>query len=484
MNNKVIRYILGCVLKIEAVFILVPCIVALAYRETEGLAYLATSGLCLAAGFLIGGKKPEKFVFYLREGCISTSLSWIFMSIFGCLPFIFTGEIPSFTDALFETVSGFTTTGASILSEVESLSMASNMWRSFSHWLGGMGVLVFLLAVVPLGGGSRINLMKAESPGPSVGKLVPRVAYTARILYVIYLGITVLEMIFLLIGGMSLFDAVATSFATAGTGGFGIKNDSLGGYSAYIQWVTTIFMILFGVNFNAYYYIIFKNIKKAFKMEEVRYYFLIIFVAVGIIACSIFKTTSGIEEALRQASFQVASIITTTGFSTVDFEAWSGTCKTVLVILMFVGACAGSTGGGIKVSRFIILIKTMIKELNSYIHPKSIKKIKIEGKPIDHEFVRSVNVYIITFVLIFVLSIFAISFNGYDLITNFTAVTATINNIGPGLELVGPSQNFGHFSVFSKYVLIFDMLAGRLELFPLLLLFHPSIWKGTISKKK
>ena len=362
--------------------------------------------------------------------------------------------------------------------------MASNMWRSFSHWLGGMGVLVFLLAVVPLGGGSRINLMKAESPGPSVGKLVPRVAYTARILYVIYLGITVLEMIFLLIGGMSLYEAVATSFATAGTGGFGIKNDSIGGYSAYIQWVTTVFMILFGVNFNAYYYIIFKNIKKAFKMEEVRYYFLIIFVAVGIIACSIFKTTSGIEEALRQASFQVASIITTTGFSTVDFEAWSGTCKTVLVILMFVGACAGSTGRGIKVSRFIILIKTMVKELNSYIHPKSIKKIKIEGKPIDHEVVRSVNVYIITFVLIFVLSIFAISFNGYDLITNFTAVTATINNIGPGLELVGPSQNFGHFSVFSKYVLIFDMLAGRLELFPLLLLFHPSIWKGTISKKK
>jgi trk system potassium uptake protein TrkH len=346
-----------------------------------------------------------------------------------------------------------------------------------------MGVLVFLLAIIPMSGGSNINLMRAESPGPSVGKLVPKIKSTARILYSIYLGLTLMQVILLFAGGMSLFEALNTSFATAGTGGFGIKNDSLMSYSPYIQWVTTIFMILFGVNFNAYYLILFHNVKKAFQMEEVRHYFLIIIAAVAVIFLDIVRTASSAFEALTQAAFQVASIITTTGFSTTDFDRWSQSSRTVLVILMFVGACAGSTGGGIKVSRLVILVKTVFKELTSYIHPKSIVKLKMDGKPIEHEVVRSINVYFITFTLVYVASVLAISFEGKDLVTNFTAVAATINNIGPGLALVGPTQNFGHFTIFSKYVLMFDMLAGRLELFPLLILFHPEIWKEAIFKR-
>lgn len=484
MNRSIIRYILGSVLKTESILMIPPCIVAIIYSETEGLYFLLVSLICCILGFFMTRKKPENHIFYLKEGCIATALSWIVLSFFGCLPFWLSGQIPSFTDALFETISGFTTTGASILSDVESLAKCCIFWRSFTHWIGGMGVLVFLLAIVPLSGGSNINLMRAESPGPSVGKLVPKVKYTARILYLIYLGLTLLEFILLLCGKMPVFDAINTSFGTAGTGGFGIKNDSFMSYAPYLQWVVTIFMILFGVNFNAYYYIIFRNFKKAFKLEEVKYYFLIIFVSIAIIFFSILDTTSGVFEALTHSSFQVASIITTTGFSTVDFNLWSQTAKTVLVMLMFIGACAGSTGGGIKVSRFVVLIKTMAKELNSYIHPKSIKKIKIDGKPVEHEVVRSINVYFITFIIIFSASVFAISFEGKDLITNFTAVTATINNIGPGLELVGPTENFGIFNPFSKYVLMFDMLAGRLELFPLLILFHPTLWKDLFTHKK
>lgn len=483
MNSSIIRYILGYVLKIESCLMLLPCMVAVIFREKFGLCYLTVSLICLLLGVLMTHRKPKNFVFYLKEGCVITALSWVFLSFFGCLPFFFSREIPSFTDALFETVSGFTTTGASILSDVESLSHCSLFWRSFTHWIGGMGVLVFLLAIVPMSGGSHINLMRAESPGPSVGKLVPKVKHTARILYVIYLGLTILEMIFLLAGGMPLFDALTTSFGTAGTGGFGIKNDSLMSYSTYLQWVVTVFMILFGVNFNAYYYIIFRNLKKAFTMEEVRYYFLIIFAATGIIFMNILERSANAFDALTKAAFQVGSIITTTGFSTADFNLWPQTSKTILVLLMFIGACAGSTGGGIKVSRFVVLFKTIIKELNSYIHPKSVKKIKIDGKPVEHDVVRAINVYFISFMIIFSMSVLAISFEGKDLITNFTAVVATINNIGPGLELVGPTQNFGVFSVFSKYVLMFDMLAGRLELFPLLLLFHPAIWKDLFTSK-
>ncbi len=484
MNGSIIRYVLGYVLKIEAVLMLLPCLVALVYQEKEGFCYLIVACGIMLVGIAATWKKPHDTVFYLKEGCVTTALSWILMSLCGCLPFWMTGEIPDFTDALFETISGFTTTGASILSDVEALSYTSLLWRSFTHWIGGMGVLVFLLAVIPMSGGSNINLMRAESPGPSVGKLVPKMRYTAQILYIIYFGLTIMEIILLLIGKMPLFDAIATGFGTAGTGGFGIKNDSITSYSPYIQWVITVFMILFGVNFNAFYLIIFGKIKKAFCMEEVRYYFLIIFVAIGIIFTSLVRATGNVGDSLRHAAFQVGSIITTTGFATADFDQWSQTCKTVLVLLMFVGACAGSTGGGIKVSRFVFLFKSVIKELNSYIHPKIIKRIRIEGKPVEHEVVRAINVYFITFMILFSLSVFLLSFEGRDLVTNFTAVTATINNIGPGLEMVGPTQNFGFFSTFSKWVLMFDMLAGRLELFPLLILFHPAVWREMFVGKK
>ena len=477
MNSSIVRYTLGQVLKIEAVLLLLPCMIALIYMESKGICFLVVAAICAFLGFGMTILKPESNLFYLKEGCIITSLSWIFLSFFGALPFYLSGEIPSLTDALFETVSGFTTTGASILSEVESLSKCVTFWRCFTHWIGGMGVLVFLLAIIPIGGGSQINIMKAESPGPSVGKLVPKIRSTARILYIIYFCLTVAEVIFLMAGGMSLFNSVCTATATAGTGGFGVMNDSLAGFSPYIQWVVTIFMILFGVNFNAYYLVVFNQVRKALTMEEVVHYFAIILIAIGIIFTRIVGSYAHAADALRDTAFQVASIITTTGFSTVDFDKWPAVCQTVLVFLMFIGACAGSTGGGIKVSRLIILRKTIIKEMTSYVHPKSIKKIKMDDKPVEHEVVRATNVFFITFVIIFSVSVLIVSIDGNDLITNFTAVAATINNIGPGLSKVGPALNYGHFSAFSKYVLMFDMIAGRLELFPLLMLFHPEMWK-------
>lgn len=423
-------------------------------------------------------------MFYLKEGCITTALSWIFLSLFGALPFFLSRGIPSYLDALFETVSGFTTTGASILTDVESLSRCSLFWRSFTHWIGGMGVLVFIMAIIPLSGGSSINLMKAESPGPSVGKFAPKLKSTARILYGIYFALTVLQIILLLIGNMPVFDSVCTAFGTAGTGGFGIKNSSIAGYSPYLQWVITIFMILFGVNFNAYYLIVYRKFRKAFAMEEVRWYFIIIISSIGIIFLNILGTYAHIADALRDSAFQVASIITTTGFSTVDFNLWNSTAKTVLVLLMFIGACAGSTGGGIKVARFVVVIKTIKRELNSYIHPNSVKKIQVEGKAIDRETIKAINVYFITFIVLFTLSVFLVSFEGKDLTTNFTAVAATINNIGPGLELAGPASNFSLFSPLSKIVFIIDMLAGRLELFPLLILFHPANIKEFFTRRR
>ena len=394
---------------IEGVLFLIPCLTALIYLETEGFCYLAVALICILIGWIMRRKKPANNVFYLKEGCVTTALSWIFLSFFGCLPFVFTGEIPFLPDALFETISGFTTTGASILSDVEALSHCSIIWRSFTHWIGGMGVLVFLLAIIPMSGGSHINLMRAESPGPSVGKLVPKVKSTAQILYIIYFTMTAIEFIFLLLGRMPVFDAINTSFGTAGTGGFGIKNDSMASYSPYIKWVVTIFMILFGVNFNAYYLILFKQFKKAIKMEEVKCYFMIILASILVIFINIVKTYTNVFKAFTDAAFQVGSIITTTGYSTTDFDLWPGTSKTILVMLMFVGACAGSTGGGIKVSRFLIMFKTVVKELRSYIHPKSIQKIKMDDKPVPHEVVRSVNVYGITFITIFAASIFLLS---------------------------------------------------------------------------
>lgn len=484
MNRSMILYILGWVLEIEAILMLLPCLVAVIYQEKAGFSFLIVIVLCTAAGLLLNHKKPKSMVFYLKEGCIATALSWIVMSLFGCLPFVISGAIPSFTDALFETISGFTTTGATILADVEVLPYSILFWRSFTHWIGGMGVLVFLLAIIPMSGGSNMNLMRAESPGPSVGKLVPKVRYTARILYYIYIGMTILQIVLMLLGGVPLFDAVTTAFGTAGTGGFGIKNDSIAGYSPYIQWVVAIFMALFGVNFNAYYFILYRKWKKAFSMEEVRYYFLIMFAATGIITFNVWHSALGSGHTFRDAFFQVSSLMTSTGFSTLDYDLWPVTSKTLLVMLMFVGACAGSTGGGIKVSRFVILLKTMKKEMNSYIYPKSIRKIRIEGKPVEHEVVRAVNVFSITFMIVFALSIFLVSFDGKDMTSNFTGVLACLNNIGPGMEMAGPTENFSSFSLLSKYVLMFDMLAGRLELFPLLLLFHPSAWKQLLGRRR
>lgn len=483
MNFSIIRYILGWILKIEGAFMLLPCLTALIYKESQGFIYLAVAAVCVLLGQLMSFRKPKSNVFYLKEGCVATSLSWIFMSIFGCLPFVFTGEIPSFTDALFETISGFTTTGASILSEVEYLSHCSTLWRCFTHWIGGMGVLVFLLAIIPMSGGSHINLMRAESPGPSVGKIVPKIKHTARILYLIYIAMTVLQLILLLLGGMPFFEALNTAFATAGTGGFGIKNDSFTSYSPYLQWVTAIFMLLFAVNFNVYYLILLKKFKKAFFNEEVRWFFIIVIAAIGLITINIYEISGSLFKALTDATFQVASLVSSTGFASANFDAWPAICRTILVLIMFVGACAGSTGGGLKVSRFIIMVKSVFKECYSYIHPKSIRKIQLDDKEVEDETVRSVAVYVLTFLLVYGISMIAISFDGESFTTNFTAIIACINNIGPGLDAVGPTCNFGFFSNFSKYVLMFDMIAGRLELFPLLILFHRGTWEGVFHKK-
>ena len=485
MNLSMIRYILGNVLAVEGL-LMAPCsIVGYLYGEAEAQIYLIIGVCSLLLGGMLRWKKPENTVFYLKEGCVSTALSWILLSIIGCLPFVFTGEIPSFADAFFETASGFTTTGASILADVEALSHVSLFWRSFTHWIGGMGVLVFVLAVVPMNGGSHMNLMRAESPGPTVGKLVPKVRATARILYIIYMVMTVVQILLLLVGGMEFFDAVTLSFGTAGTGGFGVKNSSVADYSVYCQWVITVFMILFGINFNAYYLILLKHVKDAFSMEEVRAYLAIILGAVAVIFISILDLCEGVFDALTQAFFQVASIITTTGYSTTDFDLWPTTAKLTLVILMFIGACAGSTGGGIKVSRFLIVGKTVGKEFGSYVHPKSIKKLQMDGKPIEHEVIRSTNVYFMTYLALFSLFLFLVSFEGLDLESAFTAVAATFNNIGPGLGAVGPTCNFGGLTIFSKWVLSFAMLAGRLEIFPMLMIFHPTLWKdGFFSRKK
>lgn len=489
MNVSIIRYILGSVLKACAIFLLLPCIVAVVYRENVGVYYLLTAVLCFAVGCVLSVKKAEtRTSFLLKEGCVATALSWILMSLIGCLPFYFSGEIPSFTDALFETVSGFTTTGSSILSDIEALSYTALFWRNFTHWIGGMGVLVFLLAVVPLSGGSNINLMKAESTGPSVGKLMPNIKTTARILYAIYLGLTVLEILFLIFGGCPIFDSVTIGFSTAGTGGFSIKNDSLASYSSYVQWVVTIFMVLFGINFNAYFFIISKKIMKAFSMEEVRTYLAIFAAAVIIITINIFNIYDSSSVAVKDAAFQVASLMSSTGCATTDYDLWPELSKTVLLFVMFVGACAGSTGGGMKVSRAMILVKSFFKEISSYIHPKSIRKIKIDKKTVPHDVVRSTNVYFLTIIMIFCISLLLITFENKDGITNFTSVLACLSNAGPGLATVGPVCNFSHFGDFSKYVFMFDMLAGRLELFPILILLQPSVIKaltiGNFRKKK
>lgn len=477
MNFRIIAYIVGWICNFQAAFMLLPFFTALIYHEREFSSFLIAMAVCLVIGIPLTLKKPKNKVFYTKDGCVAVALSWVALCVFGALPFVVSGYIPHPVDALFETVSGFTTTGSSILTDVEVLPHCVLIWRSFTHWIGGMGVLVFLLSLLPLTGGYHMNLMKAESPGPSVSKLVPKVQSTAKILYTIYFGMTLAQIVLLLIGKVPLFDTLCITFGTAGTGGFGIVNDSIGSYSTYCQVVTTIFMILFGVNFSVYYLILTKKFRQAFKYEEVRYYFGIIIASILIITFNTVPLFRNVLVAFQQVAFQVASIITTTGFSSTDFNQWPALSKTVLVLLMFVGACAGSTGGGIKVSRILILCKAAKKEFQLYLHPNAIKKIKMDNKIISHEILRSTNIYISVYLLIFAASVLLIAIDNFDLITNFTAVAATLNNIGPGFEIAGPMGNFSSFSYLSKSVLIFDMLAGRLEIFPLLLLFFKDTWK-------
>ena len=482
MKIRLQIYILGKVMAIEGLLMLLPVICGLIYGELRNsVIYALFAIFYIAVGLLISLKKPEKVTIYLKDGCIATALSWIVLSVCGCLPFIVTGEIPEFTNALFETVSGFTTTGASILTNVEAMSHISLMWRSLTHWIGGMGVLVFLLAVVPMSGGSNMNLMKAESPGPSVGKFVPKVRTTAKALYLIYLALTVIEIIVLFAAGMPLFDSICSAFGTAGTGGFGIRNDSFASYAPHIQWIVAVFMIMFGVNFNFYYLLVAKQPGKAMKLSEVKVYLAIILISTVTITINVMSVMGGSAEAARHAFFQVATVITTTGFATADFDKWPALSKFIMVVLMFVGACAGSTGGGIKVSRFQIRAKTIAREINSYINPRSVKKVQIDGKAIDPELERSVSVYFFVFLLIFTASAAIVSLEGHDLVTTFTSVAATINNIGPGLSMVGPTSNYAFLNGLSKWVLIFDMLAGRLELFPLIIFLTPMAYKGAFK---
>ena len=452
MNYAIVFRLLGYVLMIEGALLLLPAAASLVYGEWMVLGvFLLTAAVSAGIGYALHTIKPRSKVFYMREGFAATSLCWVFISVMGAVPFVLTGCIPNPVDALFETVSGFTTTGASILPGVEDLPKGILFWRSFTHWIGGMGVLVFLLSLLPLTGGSHVNLMKAESPGPQVDKLVPKVQSTAKILYGIYFALT--------------------------TGGFGFRNDSFGSFSPYIQWVVTIFMILFGVNFNAYFLLLMRKFRRAAASEEVRGYFVVIAVAVGIITANIYSMYNSFGVALRQAAFQVGSIITTTGFSSCDFDLWPTLSKEILVMLMFIGACAGSTGGGIKVSRFLILGKTLVKELKTALHPQVVAPARMDGKLLNHETIRTTNVFVAAYIFIFAGSFFLISLNGFDMVTNFTAVAATLNNIGPGLVKVGPMQNFGCFADPAKLVLIFDMLAGRLEIFPMLVLFMPDTWR-------
>lgn len=477
MNYSIVLYILGCVLKFESAFLVLPALVGLIYREHASVSYLAVAVLCLILGVLLTHKKPRSTNLYTREGFVAVALSWIIMSIFGAIPFVLTGDIPFYVDALFETISGFTTTGSSILTDVESISKASLFWRSFSHWIGGMGVFVFIMAILPMMGGSTMNLMKAESPGPSVSKLVPHVKDTAKILYGIYIAITICEATILRALGMPLFDSLTTTFGTVGTGGFGIRNDSIAGYSPAIQITITVFMILSGINYTAYFYILTGKIKELFKIEEVRWYLAIIFGSVAVITWNVRSLYPTFSETLRHAFFQVGSIITTTGYATTDFDLWPALSKTLLVTLMFIGACAGSTSGGIKVSRILILLKTIRKELSLIIHPRQVKKIRMDGHPVDHETLRSANVFLVVYFVLLLTSMLLISVDEFDFSTNFTSVVTVLNNIGPGLNLVGPTLNFSIFSPFSKFVLMFDMLAGRLELFPMMILLMPSTWK-------
>lgn len=483
MNYKMVLFIIGRILKIEAVLLLLPAMISIFYKESNTLrAFLIPAAITLIIGMVISFRKPKKSAIFAREGFTVVALSWILLSLLGALPFYLSKSIPSYIDCIFETVSGFTTTGSSILTNIEALPLSILFWRSFTHWIGGMGILVFVLAILPQHNNQSMYLMRAEVPGPTVGKLVSKIGLTARILYAIYVLMTIIEIILLIIGGMPIFDSVVHSFGTAGTGGFAIKNISIAAYdSAYLQYIIAIFMILFGINFNMFYFLLMRKFLQVFKSEELRCYLAIIAVSTIIISINTYSIYENFSDSFRHAFFQVSSIITTTGYATTDFNNWPLLSKCILVALMFFGACAGSTGGGIKISRIIILFKTGINEIRQTFSPKSVHTIKFDGKPVETAVSRGIYSFFIVYMMILAISILLISFDNFDFTTTTTAVISCINNIGPGLEHVGPMGNFADFSPFAKLVLSFDMLAGRLEIFPIFVLFYPKIW---MHKKK
>ncbi len=477
MNRRMVLYTVGTVIKIEAVLMLLPTVCALIYKESCVKALLISVAVSLAAGFALTLiSRPGNKVIYSREGFITVALAWLALSFFGALPFYISGEIPRFIDAFFETVSGFTTTGASILPDVEAMSKGLLFWRSFTHWVGGMGVLVFIMAIIPALSDRNIHLLRAEVPGPIVGKLVPRMRQTTRILYIIYIALTLVEILLLLIGDMPLFEALVHAFGTAGTGGFGVKADSIASYSPYLQWVITVFMLLFGINFNVFYLIILGKFRSAFKSTELWAYLGIVAVSTAAITVNILPMTESLSVSLRDAAFQVSSIITTTGYATADFDKWPELSKTILLALMFIGACAGSTGGGIKVSRIVILAKSVKREIKKLLHPRSVSVLRFEGKKLEEQTVSSVSSYLAVYIFFFAGILLLLSFENQSLETNFSAAAACFNNIGPGFAAVGPTQNFDIYSPFSKLILSLAMLFGRLEIYPLFIAFSPSTW--------
>ena len=481
MNYKMIGKFIGKILLVEAIFMLPAYAISIYYQEVVARHALLISAMitALVGGIMVALTRGTKRGFHAKEGMVCVGLSWIVLGLFGALPFFISGAIPHYVDALFEIVSGFTTTGASILPEVESMPYGLLYWRSFSHWLGGMGVLVFLLAVSSgdeRSKGFTMHILRAESPGPQVGKLVPRMKQTAEILYVLYIILTVLNAIFLLCGGMPLFDSVCTALGTAGTGGFGIKNDSMASYSPYLQNVCTVFMLLFGVNFTCYYMLLLKQVKSVFKDEELRLYLGVVFGSIVMIVLNLRGYYATIGETIRHAAFQVASVVTTTGFATTDFDLWPSFSKGILLCLMLLGACAGSTGGGFKCGRALLVLKGLRRSVRQIVHPGKVEVVRVNGRPVDEKVLQNTNAYLAAYALIIVAGFFLISIDGFSTTTNLSAVLACFNNIGPGLEQVGPTCNFGGFSVFSKLVLILDMLAGRLEIFPILILFSKTTW--------
>ena len=477
MNTKMIRYILAKMLGVEAILLLLPALVSLIYGEFSGVYFLIPSGILIVIYLLVGMKKPEKRTIYGKEGMVIVASAWILWSLFGALPFTLSGSIPSYLDAFFETVSGFTTTGSSILTDVEALPQGMLFWRSFTHWIGGMGVLVFVMVLTTLDKRNSMYLMRAEVPGPEKDKLVPRTMSTARILYGMYLGLTLIEVILLLLGGMNMFDSLIHAFGTAGTGGFSNYAASVGHFdSAYIDGVISIFMILFGVNFNLYFFLLIRDFKPVWKNEELRAYLGIILAAVAVITLNISGQYPNPLKAFRYALFQVASIITTTGYATADYNAWPMLSQCILLMLMVIGACASSTGGGIKVSRFLMVLKCIKREIKQMVHPKSISIIRVNDKKMGADVLRSLYVYLMAYAGIVVGSVLIVSIDNLDFGTTFSSVLATLNNIGPGIADVGPVGSFAEFSPLSKIVFCFDMLAGRLEIFPFLMLFTASAW--------